>query len=356
MKWLVLILIILAILWIAHMVTSIRYHNNRISISSIYCALSGPKTTFTQPVIIVPGILGSMLEQNGHTRWLTLRHLLPSTPLKYTGESFDAPKLLEVTVIPFLLEYKAYSGISSAAACLPNAYVFPYDWRAFPDDNAKKFETLVDRVIAETGMKPSVVAHSMGGLIAHTVVKEHPEKFNKVVYVTAPFDPGITYLDDLNNGVPLGLNKTIRSKEVIFSNPSSYLLLPHKGTKRFRDKDMTIAESWLEEHWSVFADQSVDLKEFQTVLDRVTAYHERLDRPTTIANPALFVVGNCHDTVFTEAPDHSRTYVKGDGRVSEQSAFPKDTFTTKQILHTCVKHTKQLDDKGIVKTILEFLQ
>ncbi len=356
MKWLLLILIILAILWIAHSLTTVRTTNNRLSISTVYCKLAGPATTTTQPVIIVPGILGSILTQQGHTRWLTLRHLLPSKSLTYTGEVFDAPRILDrITIIPFLLEYRPYYRIAAQAACLPNAYAFPYDWRAFPDDNAKKLEELVDRVIAQTGMKPSIVAHSMGGLIAHSVVKEHPEKFNKIVYVTVPFDPGIGYLDDLNDGASIGLNKTIRSREVIFSNPSSFLLLSHKGIKRFRDKDMTIAKSWEEEHWSVFADRSVDLAAFQKTLDRVTAYHGRLDRPTTITNPTLFVVGNCHGTVWTEAPDHTRTYVKGDGRVSEQSAFPKDTFASKQTLNTCITHTKQLNDLGLVNKILEFI-
>lgn len=357
MKWILIILIILIILWIAHSFTTVRTTNNRLSISTLYCKIAGPTATITQPVIIVPGILGSILEQNGHTQWLTLRHLFPSKPLTYTDELFDAPRILDrITIIPFLFEYRPYYRIAAQAACLPNAYAFSYDWRAYPDDNAKRFEKLVDRVIAETGMKPSVVAHSMGGLIAHAVVKEHPEKFNKIVYVTVPFDPGIGYMDDLNTGVPVGLNKTIRSKEVIFSNPSSFLLLPHKGTKRFRDKDMAQAKNWQEERWSIFADRSVDLPTFQKTLDRVTAYHERLDRSTIIQNPTLFVVGNCHDTVFTEGADHTRTYVKGDGRVSEQSVFPKDTFTTKQILNTCVTHTKQLNDTGIVTSILEFLR
>lgn len=105
-----------------------------------------------------------------------------------------------LTIIPLLWEYRPYQRIAAQLACAQNGYVFSYDWRAYPDDHARAFGALVERVMNETGKQPLVIAHSMDGLIVHGYLKAHPSTINKVVYVSVPFNPGMSYFDDVNAG------------------------------------------------------------------------------------------------------------------------------------------------------------
>ena len=342
-----------------HQATRIRYDDYRAHISSLYCSLAGAKNIPKRPVIFVPGIKGSMLERNGKTIWLTLSELLGGiTTLRYaTDDNIHSNGIFDrLTLIPFFLEYRPYYQITAQLACAPKGYVFWYDWRGKPQQNADDFLHLVDRVITETGEKPSVIAHSMGGLIAHSVVKKHPEKFSSLVYVTVSFNPGIGYLDDLNDGVPTGLNKSLMSKEVIFSQPSSFLLLPHKGSGRYKGKELMDAAVWKEERLSVFADRTtIDMDAFQNVLDTTVAYHALLDAQRDLPNPTLLIVGKEHPTVYAVEPDGTRTMEPGDGRVSYKSAFPIDRLLKQTVIETAVSHAAQLNDTEIIETIFDFV-
>lgn len=341
-----------------HQLTRIRYDEYRAHISSIYCSLAGEKNIPQRPVIFVPGIKGSMLEHSGSTVWLTLRQLLGgSSTLRYApDDDIQANGIFDrLIVAPFFLEYRSYYEITAQMACAPKGYVFWYDWRGKPQQNADDFERLVNRVIAETGQKPSVIAHSMGGLIVHSVVKKHPEKFDRVVYVTVPFNPGVGYLDDLNEGAPTLLNKTLMSKEVIFSQPSSFLLLPHKGSGRYKRKELFDPQTWKEEKLSTFADGAVDIEAFKTVLEETSAYHALLDAPGDLSNPTLLIVGATHPTVYAVQADGTRTVEPGDGRVSYKSAFPVDRLLNQTVIETTVRHTAQLNDSGIIKSIFDFV-
>ena len=357
----IIVMVIIVMMLAAYQsITTVRYDHYRGRISSAYCHIAGTANIPKEPVIFVPGIKGSTLEENGKKVWLKLTQVLHNTTgLFYSrnGQAIHATGIFDrITLIPFFLEYRPYYRIAAQLACAPHGYLFWYDWRAHGQTNADAFAKLVDRVISETGEKPSVIAHSMGGLVAHSVVKEHPEKFNKIVYVTVPFNPGVGYMDDLTDGAPTGLNRTLMSKEAAFSQPSSFLLLPHKGTGRYRGKELMDANIWKQERLSVFADDApVDMVAFQKTLDATIAYHAKLDALKTLPNKFLFIVGNKYPVIFGKKEDGTPSMVPGDGRVAEVAAFPTDTIPNKKIVVTAVKHGGQLNDKTAVNEIFNFL-
>ena len=355
-----LLLIICSILFLLvyNIVTKIRFENYRGKIGSMYCRFAATKNLPVDPIIFIPGIKGSTLEKDGQTIWLKLSQAIFSeSSLEYTGVSDTKATgiFTGLTVIPFLLEYKPYYKISEDLSCTPNSYFFYYDWRDYPDTNSRLFGELVERVMKETGKKPSIIAHSMGGLIAHGYIKEHPENIDRVVYVSVPFQPGVGYFDDVNEGISTGLNKKLLSKEVLFSHPASYLLMPHKGSGKYAGKELMEAKIWSDNKFSIFKDSTTDLDNFQQTLDKVASYHARLDNPKTLSNKFLFVVGKCHPTVLTINTDGKRSYVPGDGRVSEVSAYPVDNLTNKKVETFCQTHDQQMNDMGIIKSIFKFL-
>ncbi|MBI3632728.1 MAG: hypothetical protein HY226_00390 [Candidatus Vogelbacteria bacterium] len=167
MKIMLYTLIALAILDIFYYrFTRVSFDNYRGKANNLYCKLVASKDLPTSPVIFVPGIKGSVLEQNGETVWLTVQEaLFGNKQLDYQiNDSVKVTGILtRIGVVPYLLEYSSYQNIAAQLACSPQSYFFYYDWRDYPDTNSQEFGKLVERVIKETGKKPSVVAHSMGG-------------------------------------------------------------------------------------------------------------------------------------------------------------------------------------------------
>jgi hypothetical protein len=312
-------------------ITKVSFDNYKGKVSGLYCTLSSLDNLPKDPIIFVPGIKGSTLEKGGERAWLNFSDVVfGGLDLKYSED--DGIKATGVftgfKIAPFIA-YEPYFKMTANIACAQNGYLFYYDWRDYPDTNSKKFGELVERVIKETGKKPSVIAHSMGGLVS--------------------------YFDDVNEGKSTGLNKSLMSKEVIFSQPASYLLMPHKGSGKYYGKELMEAKTWSDNRFSVFRDGTADLDRFQKVLDRVAEYHNLLDTPKTLNNKFLFVVGECHSTVLTIDKDGKRAYFPGDGRVSENASYPFDILTDKKIEVFCRTHDEQMNDKDVIAKIFDFI-
>src|SRR6185436_20539033 len=71
-----------------------------------------------------------------------------------------------------------------------------------------------------------VVAHSMGGLIALSLLNRRPELFHRVVFAGVPFRGGIGFLPDLHVGRATGLNGKIAGRDVLATFPSVFSLFP----------------------------------------------------------------------------------------------------------------------------------
>lgn len=358
MKILICIAFLLLALFLYRRATDIRIIDGKPHMSRVGCMFAGRGFATDRPIIFVPGIKGSVLQKDGKTLWFRTSDALHKTsPLIYKeNDGVVASDLLaRISVIPGIFEYKAYYGIARALACNKNGYVFVYDWREHLDTTSEKFGAFVERVRKETGKKPIVVAHSMGGLVAHGYVKQHPENIAKVVYVSVPFRPGIGYFDDVNEGAPIFRNTTILSKEAVFSHPATYYLLAHKGSNQYEGHDFFSATEWQENKWSVFKDSVPDIEKFQMLLDRAVKYHALLDAPRVLPLPALVVVSTCFPNNQRMTASGERPLVTGDGRVSYESAFPYDTFSSVTTKDFCAKHDAQMNSKELLQEIFSYI-
>ncbi|KAL6935043.1 uncharacterized protein HGUI_01685 [Hanseniaspora guilliermondii] len=122
---------------------------------------------------------------------------------------------------------------------------FAYDWRQCLDLSAVELEEFIlnNCNINEANRNDiHIVAHSMGGLIAHKVMTLHPMWFKGVVYVGCPsFVSNI--LGPLRFGDSILYNKKILTPEVSFSFRSSFYFLPQKvkpeGNQKYGRKGST---------------------------------------------------------------------------------------------------------------------
>ena len=139
-------------------------------------------------------------------------------------------------------------------------HLFDYDWRISPHLISQRFQEFLQRLPCNhrgmAGQEASgalVLAHSMGGLIAHHVLQSKPHLFSGVVYCSTPFLHCVNILGSLKRGELLFANRDILSAAVNFSMRSSFIFLPESGeffiNRRTRENyilDFFDSQTWVE--------------------------------------------------------------------------------------------------------------
>ncbi|GMM55653.1 hypothetical protein DAKH74_022690 [Maudiozyma humilis] len=121
---------------------------------------------------------------------------------------------------------------------------FGYDWRLSLEIPCEQLTQRLRELYEKQKTDPRfngkpkgtyILAHSMGGLIAHKVLKDHPELVRGIVYIGAPNQcPNI--LGPIRFGDTVMWNKSILSSEANFFMRSSHYFLPLDG-RCFINKD-----------------------------------------------------------------------------------------------------------------------
>ncbi|NJM52188.1 MAG: hypothetical protein HC846_01625 [Blastocatellia bacterium] len=219
-------------------------------------------------------------------------------------------------------------------------YVFAYDWRR---DNVESARLLIQKIeklkakLKKPDIKFDVLAHSMGGLITRyaamygtTDLTETPapnwsgaKHFEKVFLLGTPNEGSMNALETLNEGYSINAPLTGRirpgymNREVAFTIPSVYQLLPHGKSARFYDENLNPLElniydpaTWRKYGWIITADKEYSAKlskakraeadrYFELVLHRAKLFHRALNVKTVVPNSlSLYVYGSdCKNTL-----------------------------------------------------------
>lgn len=318
------------------------------------------------PIIVIPGILGSKLvnKETKEVVWVKFSgskdddlRLPISTNLIANKDNLIATELIDkvritrflpgISVYENLLDYlekkmgyrRGSWDIPLSADYEDSYYVFPYDWRR---DNVETAHLLLQKIeklkakLNKPDLKFDVVAHSMGGLVARYAamygasdLKENPQPnwlgakhFNKVFMMGTPNEGSMSSLESLYNGYWID---TIRgryypeflSREVSFTIPSIYQLLPHGKSAKFYDDrlnplsvDIYNINTWKKYGWGIISDKEYLSKQtkaerlrsekyLELVLLRAKRFHEALDVKTIIPPSLTFLAygSDCKNTL-----------------------------------------------------------
>ena len=324
--------------------------------------------TGKRPVIVIPGILGSELinSKTGETVWpsafRTSQEGLPISPdLASNRDDLVAGKIIETVrlarVLPEVYVYRDllealrhYAGYRDGDWENPAAdgyqdtfYVFAYDWR---QDNVSNARELVKRIVRlktrlqRPDLKFTVVAHSMGGLIARYAAMygdaDLPDgdgpirpswagaaHISKIMMIGVPNEgsadafatiiDGYSITEGLRRRVPL-LNKL--TAEDVVRTPSVFQLMPHAQVAKFLDEnlkplslDLYDPQVWKQYGWSVIY-SSPDFRRHFTAEGELDAYlaatlrrahrfHEALDAAQDTESPVVLLAigGDCEETL-----------------------------------------------------------
>lgn len=142
---------------------------------------------------------------------------------------------------------------------VPNTrvYEFGYDWRLSSDINAAKLKKFLETLPGNMNKDPSkrkgalVLAHSMGGLLAHHTMNQDPTLFNGLVYLGAPYEC-LNILGPIRFGDSVLFSKTVLTAEANFLMRSSFVFLPRHGkvfydkiTGKFIELDLFDPDTWV---------------------------------------------------------------------------------------------------------------
>jgi hypothetical protein len=318
------------------------------------------------PILVIPGIMGSRLKnsETGKEVWVKFRKdknddlSLPMSPnLKSNRDKLVAFDLVnEVKILKFLPGIAIYSDLLDslekkggyvrgnwdtpiAEKDANQYYVYPYDWR---QDNVENAQLLVKKIeklrlkLGKPNLKFDVIGHSMGGLIARYAAmygdedlqtKPNPKwngaKFFSTIFLLGtPNEGSMNSLRALNSGYSVStfagtFHPEIFSREVAFSSPSVFQLLPHGKSIRFYDEDLKpiIVDiydpaNWKKYGWNFSTDSKFTAsyskvkklqidKYLEEALSRTKKFHDALNAPTK-APASLPIYGfgsNCKETL-----------------------------------------------------------
>lgn len=191
------------------------------------------------PVVIMGGYRGSVLRdrRTGRRVWIPLRAGLNIRRVDLSVGIDDADEEQEADVHLYASGMLTHIGPVDISKNLirqldaledVTVYDFGYDWRLSCEFNSKRLATLLKKIKDKFGKPAIVIAHSMGGLIAHHAMQSSPELFRGLLYAGVPSScPNI--LGPLRYGDAVLLSSRVLTARVNFLMRSSYVFLPLNG-------------------------------------------------------------------------------------------------------------------------------
>jgi hypothetical protein len=315
------------------------------------------------PVVVVPGITGTVLEnaETGETLWGSFRTLLRppdggyAIALPVTGETgaveaiptepvmsidyFVGRKPVYDTVARLMVKNGYHHGDLAAPAPGENFFFFAYDWRRSNVESARELVRLIENLSTRDHNAVDLVCQSNATHICRWALKygdvslEEAESgirrtseavsVRKIVFIGTAHGGSIRILREMNRGrryIPLVGGRW--APEVFFTFESLYQDLPVYRSDLFFDSrgdlvdvDLFDAESWVRFEWSVFSPRvgrrlaarpdlfgtrEDRIEWLQTSLDRAARLHRLLDTDIPLS-VVLYSIQN----LYTPTPDRA---------------------------------------------------
>lgn len=314
-------------------------------------------TTNTDPVIIIPGVIGSELTVGDHTVWppelgsdiaSMFRALEDMAALNVNENPSFSPvrfcmKDRNGRNVGAQNTYETLAEALAEARGAENVFFYGYDWRLSNAVTADDLASYINAVLRTTGAKKvNIVAHSMGGIVTTGYLAKYGDaKLNKVVTCGTPFLGSEESVDALVDGGDL-LERFVEDQALsallaplVVENartmPSMYELMPADGWEQLGllDGDKLVATANDTEK-QAFAF-------YQSVLCNLEKVWKGVDH--------VGLVG-----ISTETEDGDGTS-NGDGRVTARSATADGLFVTESVTFP-VLHVDLVCDPAAVAFIL----
>jgi len=327
-----------------------------------------PKIEMKDMVVLLPGVMGSVLQKNGEDIWnisvealwkvtrevVSRRSSLEELTLQeddperdYLDDGIRATNLIQdARLVPGFFKVDGYSFIRTQLikdfnitpgkvdeAQRANFFEFPYDWRRDNRVAARLLKKLIDQKLPRwqeihPGAKVILIAHSMGGIVARYYL-EHlggAEHCKALITLGTPYRGSVKILNYLANGFrkrPLP-----ELTEVVRSLTSAYQLLPIYPMVNVAGNWQRVAE--VDDIPGVVKERAKQGREFLLSLKGTAAYQTKpivgvgqsTPQSATFANGKLEVSKDTLPTNPNSQEALSPEFAIGDDTVPLLSAIP----------------------------------
>lgn len=215
----------------------------------------------TGPIVVMGGYRGSILRDatTGKRVWIPLKaglnlrkiNLLLGPTIEDELKATDLiyPDGVLKNVGPFDICKRFIKKLDNGKTVVKE---FGYDWRLSLNITRDQLIEQLEKLKKETGEKVIVVAHSMGGLVAHGAMQKRPDLFRGLLYAGVPSEC-LNILGPIRYGDSIMFSDKILTFETNFMMRSSFCFLPlngrvfaNKKTGEWYDLDYFNPDTWVE--------------------------------------------------------------------------------------------------------------
>jgi CHAT domain-containing protein len=322
--------------------------------------------TGTKPIVVLlPGIMGSNLAQNGDLVWIKYGQFITGklSKLNINSPNINAPSLIRTS----------YKSIVDHLSETYDVVTFPYDWRLQLRTRAKLFDTKIKELL-KYNQPIKIIGHSMGGVLVRDFIVNHKQTWDtlnasagfKLIFLGAPLGgsfriPSVLFGYDslITKLAKIDLFHTKKELLGVFSKLPGLLSLLPLTTEP--ENDFSKSDTWSKMReafgqgdWPL--PQSADLTEFKAYRD--SALTTEIDY-TNIS----YIAGRDKSTPCGYRIDEvngSKELVflctaEGDQSVTWESGIPSKMIQNNSVYYVNVIHGALANEPEIFSGITEIL-
>ena len=333
--------------------------------------LVGPEPKRNEPVIIVPGILGSKLNRvsDGAEVWPNVAKMKASSGDGYLDDLMlpengsasilagDVVRNTTTTILGFPFETVYLKNLISSLEVQEyveqkDLFVVPYDWRLDLSDSTARLDAVIQTALANspTG-KVNIIAHSLGGLLVKEYIRSsgNSRLINKLILAGVPNLGAPKAAKILSYGDNMGFRFATRDilnplqlQKIAQHMPAVYELLPsrkylqavgsyiadYRSGSSFRRLDFDSTAQFLKTAGRVIS-----------LVDRGADFHSGVDDLTALAS-SVYLLSGCKqsntigDIRLYDKNEFRLGIVPGDGTVPLLSANAVASTTRRYFIDT----------------------
>jgi CHAT domain-containing protein/pimeloyl-ACP methyl ester carboxylesterase len=307
-------------------------------------------------VFVLPGIMGSQLQVKGQDTWINYLRLLRG------GMSQLAIAQTESEVQPVGLMANDYRRLVEQLSRNYRVVPFAYDWRQSVKNGGEKLSASLREALAHTDRPVHLLAHSMGGLVARSMLTLHPDLWQEI----GKRQGRLVMLGTPNNGshaivrMLLGDEKLLSMLALLDLKHDLKALLAiireYPGVIDLLPEDYLSLAAWEKLDKTLAEKRKVQLPN-EEAIRQASVWRKKLN--STIVDPAriIYVAGTAERTPIglRGLPDGGLEITEtteGDGRVTYESGKLDGVIN----YYTDVIHGDLADTPAIFPALLELLE
>lgn len=256
------------------------------------------KPASLQPVVFVPGTMGSELYLGNEKVWPNVKYLFQHPEIfQYSEDTRLEPKGLvnEIVIVPNVISLEQYGRMGDYLVEElgyergKNFLEFSYDWRQDVRRSARKLAEMIDAWPVTPPL--TLIAHSLGTLVSRYYVEHFggKDKVNRLILLGGPHQGVPKIVSTLKTGMgilPFGLMGE-KLSHVIETFPSCYQILPR----------YSCAVDQNGQKINLFEDESWVKDAFRPLLRNAKQFQQELGNHSSI--PTISIFGYGKKTVST---------------------------------------------------------